>query len=87
MAIQIGSLVRVNFKTRKQQHDPAAKLQGQAFVVKKRISKRGGTETKYVYELYGAKSKYGIPYWFLEDTLDVIEEGEIEENGNQDNNR
>lgn len=85
--IQIGSLVRVNFKTRKQQHDPAAKLQGQAFVVKKRISKRGGTETKYVYELYGAKSKYGIPYWFMEDTLDVIEEGELEENGNQDNNR
>lgn len=76
--IQIGSLVRVNFKTRKQQHDPAVKFQGQAFVVKKRISKRGGTETKYVYELYGAKSKYDIPYWFMEDTLDVIQEGEID---------
>lgn len=74
--IQIGSLVRVNFKTRKQQHDPAVKFQGQTFVVKKRISKRGGTETKYVYELYGAKSKYGIPYWFMEDALDVIQEGD-----------
>ena len=77
--IQIGSLVRVNFKARKQQHDPAAKLQGQTFVVKKRLSKRGGTETKYVYELYGAKSKYGISYWFMEDTLDtldVIQEGD-----------
>ena len=74
--IQIGSLVRVNFKTRKQQHDPAVKFQGQTFVVKKRISKRGGTETKYVYELYGAKRKYGIPYWFMEDALDVIQEGD-----------
>lgn len=78
MAIQIGSLVKVSFKKRIET-DPAKKFNGQTFVVKSRRSiHQSDTDVRWLYELYGAKTKHGMPYTFIEENLEVVEEGEEE---------
>ena len=78
MAINIGSLVRVRF-TGKHDTDPAKKFNGQTFVVKSRKTiHQSKTDIRWLYELYGANSKKGMPYTFIEENLELIEEGEEE---------
>lgn len=81
MGISIGSIVEVSFASAHQEEtNPAGKLNGQRFVVKKRKALHVTDKTtQYLYELYGAESDKGIPYGFTEDNLielDVIKGGE-----------
>jgi hypothetical protein len=82
MAIEVGSMVKVNFPPARKRiatNDPARKLHGQVFVVKSRKSiYQSDTDVKWLYELYGANSKKGMPYTFIEENLELIEEGEEE---------
>lgn len=74
MNIPIGAEVQVAVQERNQvSNDPTRKLNGKTFIVKKRkaIRKDYSTAAAY-YELYGAKSKYGIPFAFLEEDLIVL---------------
>lgn len=74
MAIQLGSMVQVDFDNDACLNDPARKLSGQTFVVKakKTFRSRNSTYTR-IYELYGAESKKGMPYSFLEENLKLVE--------------
>lgn len=68
--IRKDDLVMVCYPIGEKTNNPAHKLDGQQFVVK---SKRKANSNKggdiYLYELYGAESKKGIPYSFLTDEL------------------
>ena len=68
--IRVSDLVMVSYPIGEKTNNPAHKLDGQQFVVK---SKRKANSNKggdiYLYELYGAESKKGIPYSFLTDEL------------------
>lgn len=68
--IKEGDLVMVAFPTGEKTENPAHKLDGEQFVVKRKFktnTKKGGDT--YQYELYGAVSKKGLPYVFLTDEL------------------
>ena len=67
--IMSGDNVLVSYPPSDGFNNPAKKYHGQEFIVKdrRRVSVRGGDRT--VYELYGAVSDMGIPYYFLEDEL------------------
>lgn len=69
-SIQEGDLVMVAYPISEKTNNPAHELDGQQFVVKtkhKPICKKGGDV--YLYELFGATSKKGVPYSFLTDEL------------------
>ena len=71
--IRIGDLVMVAYPTAEQTNNPAHKLDGEQFVVKtKRKPKCNKGGDVYLYELYGAESKAGVPYSFLTDELILI---------------
>lgn len=68
--IQEGDLVMVSYSISEKTNNPARRLDGQQFVVKTKhkpnVTKGGDI---YLYELYGAVSKAGVPYSFLTDEL------------------
>ena len=69
-SIQEGDLVMVAYPISEKTNNPAHRLDGEQFVVKtkrKPICKKGGDI--YLYELFGAESKRGVPYSFLTDEL------------------
>lgn len=69
-SIQEGDLVMVAYPMSEKTNNPAHELDGQQFVVKtkrKPMAKKGGDI--YIYELYGAVSRKGVPYSFLTDEL------------------
>ena len=69
-SIQEGDLVMVAFPVSEKTNNPAHRLDGEEFVVKtkrKPVCKKGGDI--YLYELFGAASKAGVPYTFLSDEL------------------
>lgn len=70
-SIKEGDLVMVAYPTSEKTNNPAHELDGQQFVVKTKrkpnVYKNGGDT--YIYELYGATSKKGVPYSFLTDEL------------------
>ena len=71
-----GALVMVSFPLEKneQTNNPAKKLEGQEFTVKRRVDIMVGRIRKSYWELYGAVSDKGVPYGFLDDELYVIAE-------------
>lgn len=52
-------------------NNPARKLDGEQFVVKtkRKVNTYGKGGDSYIYTLYGAESKMGVPYSFLTDEL------------------
>ena len=69
-SIQEGDLVMVAYPISEKTNNPAHRLDGEEFVVKtkrKPVCKKGGDI--YLYELFGAASKAGVPYTFLTDEL------------------
>lgn len=68
--VREGDIVMVAFPIGERTNNPAHKLDGQQFVVKKRyrpnVNKGGDI---YLYELLGAVSDKGRPYTFLTDEL------------------
>lgn len=72
--IMPGALVMVSFPIEKEQtKNPARQFEGQEFTVKTKHM-ANGPMAKPQYTLYGCESKYGLPYWFLEDELVVLSE-------------
>jgi len=67
--IREGDLVLVCYPMNEQVNNPAKKLDGQQFVVKRRQVICTRPANRVYYELYGAESEFGIPYGFLEDEL------------------
>ena len=68
--IKKDDTVLVRFPIGEKTNNPAHRLNGQQFVVKKRYrpnTNKGGDT--YIYELFGAESKKGVPYSFLTDEL------------------
>ena len=68
--ISVNDLVMVAFPVGEKTNNPAHRLDGEQFVVKSKRKPRcnkGGDI--YLYELYGAESKAGVPYTFLTDEL------------------
>ena len=74
--IRPGALVMVSYPLNEQTNNPARKLEGQEFTVKKRVYVVQGRAEKWYWELYGAVSEKGVPYGFLDDELYVIAEVE-----------
>ena len=68
--IKKDDLVIVRYPLGEKTNNPAHKLDGEQFVVKRkyRPSSNKGGDT-YLYELYGAESKKGVLYSFLTDEL------------------
>ena len=64
-----GDLVLVRYPVSEKTSNPAHKLDGQQFVVRVRKTINHGTAARSYYELYGAESKRGVPFAFLEDEL------------------
>lgn len=68
----IGDRVLVMFSD-KGTNNPAYKYDGQEFIVKDMHLVRRGTQVKAVmYNLYGAESDAGKPYWFLDVELELL---------------
>ena len=67
--IKPGDLVIVNYPMHEQTSNPARRLNGEQFVVKKRKVICTRPANRVYFELYGAKSKAGVPYAFLEEEL------------------
>ena len=70
--IQAGDLVIVSFPVGDKTNNPSKKLNGQQFVVKliHRVAENKNAKvTRVYYELFGAVSRKGIPYAFLEEQL------------------
>lgn len=70
--ISCGDPVMICYTNGEQTNNPARKLNGQEFTVKRihRVAdNKNSKATRVYYELYGAKSDMGIPYAFLEDEL------------------
>lgn len=68
--IKVNDIVLVRYPSGEQTNNPARRLDGQQFVVKRKYklnNKKGGDT--YIYELFGAESKKGKPYSFLTDEL------------------
>lgn len=72
MSIEIGNHVLVRYSGIKQTKDPAMKLDGQEFVVKRKKLIMVGRQPRYYWELYGAESEYGLPYGFCEEDLILL---------------
>lgn len=71
--INVSDLVMVAFPVGEKTNNPAHKLDGEQFVVKtKRKPKTNKGGDTYVYTLYGAESKKGVPYEFLTDELILL---------------
>lgn len=71
--IKEGDLVMVSYPMSEKTNNPAHSLDGEQFVVKtKRKPKCNKGGDIYLYELYGAESKKGVPYEFLTDELIVL---------------
>ena len=68
--IKRDDLVLVRYPLGEKTNNPAHKLDGEQFIVKAkhRPNTNKGGDT-YIYELYGAESKKGVPYSFLTDEL------------------
>lgn len=70
--INIGDQVLVAYPIGEWGHNPARELDGQTFTVKS-VHIVKGNKNKVIkstyYELYGAKSRMGVHYAFLEDEL------------------
>lgn len=68
--ISVSDLVMVAFPVGEKTNNPAHRLDGEQFVVKSkhRPNTNKGGDT-YIYTLYGAESKKGVPYSFLTDEL------------------
>ena len=63
-------LVMVCYPIGEKTNNPAHKLDGEQFVVRtKRKPKTNKGGDVYIYTLYGAESKKGVPYSFLTDEL------------------
>ena len=70
--IGVGDLVMVSYPMGEQTNNPAHKFDGEEFVVKviRRVRESKNSKvTRNYYELFGAVSKMGMPYAFLEDEL------------------
>lgn len=69
--INVSDLVMFAFPTGEQTNNPAHRLDGQQFVVKtkRKVNAYGKGGDSYIYTLYGAESKKGVPYSFLTDEL------------------
>lgn len=68
--IKVNDIVLVRYPMGEQTNNPAHRLDGEQFVVKRKYklnNKKGGDT--YIYELFGAESKKGKPYSFLTDEL------------------
>ena len=68
--IKVNDIVLVRYPMGEQTNNPAHRLDGQQFVVKRKYkpnNKKGGDT--YIYELFGAESKKGVPHSFLADEL------------------
>lgn len=63
--------VMVCYPLNEKTNNPAHALDGQEFIVKSRhrVGKDAKGGDRYLYELYGAESKEGVPYSFLTDEL------------------
>lgn len=72
--IKPGALVMVTYPMFEQTNNPARKLDGMEFTVKRRVNVIQGRSEKWYWELYGAVSDKGVPYGFLDDELTVIAE-------------
>lgn len=71
--INVSDLVMVAFPVGEKTNNPAHRLDGEQFVVKtKRKPKTNKGGDTYVYTLYGAESKKGVPYEFLTDELILL---------------
>lgn len=71
--IDPGDLVMVAYPMSEKTNNPAHRLDGEQFVVKRKrkpICNKGGDI--YLYELAGAVSKAGVPYSFLTEELILI---------------
>lgn len=70
-----GTLVMVSYQLEDGQIDnPAMKLEGQVFTVKRKRNVMVGRVRHSYYELYNAVSDKGVPYGFLENELTVVSE-------------
>lgn len=69
--INVSDLVMVAYPTGEQTNNPAHRLDGEQFVVKtkRKVNAYGKGGDFYIYTLYGAESKKGVPYSFLTDEL------------------
>lgn len=69
--IREGDLVMVSFPVSEKTNNPAHRLDGEQFVVKtkRKVNAYGKGGDSYIYTLYGAESKKGVPYSFLTDEL------------------
>ena len=69
--INVSDLVMVAYPTGEQTNNPAHRLDGEQFVVKTKhkVNAYGKCGDSYIYTLYGAESKKGVPYSFLTDEL------------------
>ncbi len=74
--IRPGALVMVTYPLDKneQTNNPARKLEGQEFTVRRRVNVHTRSGEKGYWELYGAVSDKGVPYGFLDEELYVIAE-------------
>lgn len=71
LTIRVGDTVMVCYPINEKTNNPAHALDGQEFIVKskRQLSRNGKGGDRYLYELYGAESKEGVPYSFLTDEL------------------
>lgn len=70
-----GTLVMVSYPLEDGQiNNPAMKLEGEVFTVKRKCNVMVGRVRHSYYELYGAVSDMGVPYGFLENELTVVSE-------------
>lgn len=71
LTIRAGDTVMVCYPINEKTNNPAHALDGQEFIVKskRQLSRNGKGGDRYLYELYGAESKEGVPYSFLTDEL------------------
>ena len=67
--IKVGDTVLVRYPMNEQTNNVANKFDGQEFVVKRKKVITTRPANRVYFELYGAVSKYGVPYAFLEDEL------------------
>lgn len=75
--IKPGALVMVTFplmRDAEQTNNPARKLEGEEFTVKRRVNVNTRSGVKGYWELWGAVSDKGVPYGFLDEELYVIAE-------------
>ena len=71
--VEPGALVMVSYPIEKEQtRNVARKFEGQEFTVKTRHQPVATKPPQFT--LCGCESKYGLPYWFLEEELVVLAE-------------